>query len=66
MEYEFIALSFAGEEADWLKNIRIDILLWSKPIPPLSIYCDNQASFLRAVSETYNENHENCAISTIM
>ena len=54
MESEFIAISSAGEEADWLRSMLIDIPLWSKPIPPLTIYCDNQAAIFRASSDCYN------------
>ena len=54
MESEFIAMSSAGEEADWLRSMLIDIPLWSKPIPPLTIYCDNQVARFRASSDCYN------------
>ncbi|XP_059650733.1 rust resistance kinase Lr10-like [Cornus florida] len=54
MESEFIAPSSAGEEAKWLKNILEDILIWNKPIPPLTIYCDNIVAMLRVNSECYN------------
>ena len=54
MESEFIAMSSAGEEADWLRSMLIDIPLWSQPIPPLTIYCDNQATIFRALSDCYN------------
>ncbi|GJZ76817.1 putative reverse transcriptase domain-containing protein, partial [Tanacetum coccineum] len=35
MESEFVALSAAGKEAEWLKNLLFEISLWSKPIAPL-------------------------------
>ncbi|PHT53282.1 hypothetical protein CQW23_07744 [Capsicum baccatum] len=54
MESEFIAMSFAGEEADWLRSMLIDIPLWGKPIPPLTIYCDNKTAIFRASSDCYN------------
>nr|GEY76964.1 zinc finger, CCHC-type [Tanacetum cinerariifolium] len=41
MESEFMALVAAGKEAEWLKNLLLDILLWSKPIEPISIRCDS-------------------------
>ena len=47
MESEFIAMSSAGEEADWLRSMLIDIPLWSKSISPLTIYCDNQTAIFR-------------------
>ena len=54
MESEFIALSSAGEEVDWLRFMLIDIPLWSKSVQPLTIYCDNQAATFRVSSECYN------------
>ncbi|KAF3670490.1 putative receptor-like protein 12-like [Capsicum annuum] len=47
-------MSSAGEEADWLRSMLIDISLWGKPIPPLTIYCDNKTSIFRASSDCYN------------
>ncbi|GJS05948.1 zinc finger, CCHC-type containing protein [Tanacetum coccineum] len=35
MESEFVALAVAGKEAEWLKNLLLEILLWSKPIAPI-------------------------------
>ncbi|GJU24934.1 zinc finger, CCHC-type containing protein [Tanacetum coccineum] len=40
MEYEFVALAAASKEAEWLKNLILKISLWSKPIAPISIYCE--------------------------
>ncbi|GKD90621.1 zinc finger, CCHC-type containing protein, partial [Tanacetum coccineum] len=37
MESEFVALAAAGKEAEWLKNLLLEIPLWSKPIAPISI-----------------------------
>ena len=54
MESEFIAISTAGEEADWLRLMLIDIPLWRKPILPLIIYCDNQAAIFWVSSDCYN------------
>ncbi|GJR14818.1 zinc finger, CCHC-type containing protein [Tanacetum coccineum] len=41
MESKFVALAAAGKEAEWLKNLLLEILLWSKPIAPISICCDS-------------------------
>jgi len=30
MEYEFIALELAGQEAEWIKGLLADVLLWGK------------------------------------
>lgn len=47
-------MSFVGEEVDLLRSVMIDIPLWSKTIPPLTIYCYNQGSVFRASSDCYN------------
>ncbi|GKC31126.1 zinc finger, CCHC-type containing protein [Tanacetum coccineum] len=41
MESEFVALTAAGKEAEWLKNLLFEISLWYKPITPISICCDS-------------------------
>ncbi|GJT12276.1 zinc finger, CCHC-type containing protein [Tanacetum coccineum] len=37
MESEFVALATAGKEAEWLRNLILEIPLWSKPTTPISI-----------------------------
>ncbi|GJZ20306.1 zinc finger, CCHC-type containing protein [Tanacetum coccineum] len=37
MESEFVTLAAAGKEAEWFKNLLLEIPLWSKPIAPISI-----------------------------
>ncbi|GKD71971.1 zinc finger, CCHC-type containing protein [Tanacetum coccineum] len=54
MESEFVALAAAGKEAEWLKNLLLEIPLWSKPITPISIRCDSVATFAKAYSQMYN------------
>ena len=54
MEAEFIALDLATQEADWLRNLLIDIPLWGKPTPPVSIHCDSQAAICVAKNSVYN------------
>ncbi|GJZ79819.1 hypothetical protein Tco_0644656 [Tanacetum coccineum] len=54
MESEFVALAAAGKEAEWLKNLLLEIPLWSKPIAPLSIRCNSAATLEKAYSEMYN------------
>ncbi|GKB23407.1 hypothetical protein Tco_0862808 [Tanacetum coccineum] len=53
MESKFVALT-AGKEAEWLKNLILEILLWSKPIAPISIQCDSAATLAKAYSQMYN------------
>ncbi|GJR31245.1 zinc finger, CCHC-type containing protein [Tanacetum coccineum] len=54
IESEFVALAAAGKEAEWLRNLILDILLWSKPIEPISIRCDSAATLAKAYSQMYN------------
>ena len=54
MESEFIALDKAGEEAEWLRNFLDDIPFWPKPVGPICIDCDSQATMGRARSVMYN------------
>ncbi|GJX85499.1 zinc finger, CCHC-type containing protein [Tanacetum coccineum] len=50
MESEFMALADASEEAEWLRNLILEIPLWSKPIAPISIRCDSAATLANAYS----------------
>ncbi|GJR28676.1 hypothetical protein Tco_1104908 [Tanacetum coccineum] len=54
MEYEFVASAAAGKEAEWLRNLIFKISLWSKPITPISIYCDSATTLAKAYSQMYN------------
>ncbi|GJR37539.1 zinc finger, CCHC-type containing protein [Tanacetum coccineum] len=51
MESKFVALASAGKEAEWLKNLLLEIPLWSKPIAPISIRCDSAATLANAYSQ---------------
>ena len=37
MESEFIALAAAGKEAEWLRNLLLEIELWPQPMPSISL-----------------------------
>ncbi|GKA51708.1 hypothetical protein Tco_0744904 [Tanacetum coccineum] len=54
MESEFVALATAGKETKWLRNLILEIPLWSKPIAPISIRCDSVATLVKAYSQMYN------------
>nr|GEU54511.1 zinc finger, CCHC-type [Tanacetum cinerariifolium] len=54
MKSEFMALSAASKEAEWLKNLLHKIPLWIKPIAPISICCDGAATLAKAYSQMYN------------
>ncbi|GKA84291.1 zinc finger, CCHC-type containing protein [Tanacetum coccineum] len=54
MESEFVALAAAGKEAEWLKNLLLEIPLWVKPMAPISIRCNSTATLAKAYSQMYN------------
>ncbi|GKC10025.1 zinc finger, CCHC-type containing protein [Tanacetum coccineum] len=54
IEYEFVALAAAGKEAEWLKNLLLEIPLWVKPISPIFIRYDSVATLAKAYSQMYN------------
>nr|GEW74443.1 hypothetical protein [Tanacetum cinerariifolium] len=54
MEYEFVALAAACKEAEWLRNLIHEVLIWPKPIVPISIRCDSAPTITRAYSHIYN------------
>ena len=54
MAAEFIALASSGKEAEWLRNFLYDMPLWPKPMSPISIHCDSEATLARAYSQVYN------------
>ncbi|GKB03347.1 hypothetical protein Tco_0831436 [Tanacetum coccineum] len=54
MESKFVALAAAGKEAEWLRNLILEILVWSKPIAPISISCNSAATLAKAYSQMYN------------
>ncbi|KAK8277347.1 hypothetical protein V6Z12_D10G260900 [Gossypium hirsutum] len=54
MAAEFIALAAASKEAEWLRNLLYDVPLWLKPISPISIRCDSEATLAKAYSQVYN------------
>ncbi|GJW78090.1 zinc finger, CCHC-type containing protein [Tanacetum coccineum] len=54
MESEFVALATVGKETEWLRSPILEILLWPKPIAPISIRCDSAATLAKAFSQMYN------------
>ncbi|GKC43173.1 hypothetical protein Tco_1060895, partial [Tanacetum coccineum] len=54
MESEIAALATTGKEAEWLRNLILEIPLWSKPIAPISIRCDSAATLAKAYIQMYN------------
>ena len=54
MEAELIALDTTCTEAEWIKGLLLDIPLLNKPIPAISLHCDN-----KAVIELVKQTHTN-------
>ncbi|GJU51733.1 zinc finger, CCHC-type containing protein [Tanacetum coccineum] len=54
LEFEFVALEVAGKEVEWLRNLILEIPLWSKPIALISIRCDSASTLSKAYSQMYN------------
>lgn len=54
MAAEFIALAAAGKEAEWLRNLLVEIPTWPKPMAPVTIHCDSQSTLSKAYSQVYN------------
>lgn len=41
MESKFITLLYAREEGKWLMNVLIDVPMWDKLMPIITIYYDS-------------------------
>ncbi|GKC80541.1 zinc finger, CCHC-type containing protein, partial [Tanacetum coccineum] len=54
MKSKFVALAAVGKEAAWLKNLLLEILLWVKPIAPVSIRCDSAGTLAKAYRQMSN------------
>ncbi|GJV46655.1 zinc finger, CCHC-type containing protein [Tanacetum coccineum] len=62
MEYEFVALAAADKEAELLKNLLLEISLWSKPITHIYIHCDSVATLAKAYSQMYNGKYKHLCV----
>ncbi|GKD54462.1 zinc finger, CCHC-type containing protein [Tanacetum coccineum] len=58
--------STSGWEAEWLKNLLLEMPLWSKPITPISIRCDSAATLAKAYSQMYNGKSRHLGVRHIM
>jgi hypothetical protein len=43
MEAELVALESASTEAEWLKELLMDLPMVDKPVPAILLHCDNQS-----------------------
>ncbi|GKB62324.1 hypothetical protein Tco_0918510 [Tanacetum coccineum] len=48
MSSEFVALASCCKEVEWLWDLLINIPLWPKPMPPISMHYDSQSTLSRA------------------
>jgi len=48
-------MAAASKEAEWLRNLLLDIELWSQPMPHLSLHRDSEANMSRAYNKIYND-----------
>ncbi|WJZ94339.1 hypothetical protein VitviT2T_013211 [Vitis vinifera] len=54
MEAELIALAATGKEAEWLRDLMMDIPFTANNVSTVLIHCDSQATLARAYSGVYN------------
>jgi len=47
MEAELTALEIASTEAEWLRELSMDLPVVEKPIPAILINCDNQTVIMK-------------------
>ncbi|XP_070025288.1 secreted RxLR effector protein 161-like [Nicotiana sylvestris] len=62
MESEFIALAATGREAEWLRNLLLDIELWPQPMANVLLPCDSEATMSKAFSKIYNGKSRHIAL----
>ena len=54
MEAELVALDTAGAEAEWLRELQMDLPVVEKPIPAISMNYDNQMVIIKVNSSWDN------------
>ena len=54
MEAELTSLDSAGSEAEWLRDLLMDLPVVEKPIPAISMNCDNQTMITKVNSSKDN------------
>lgn len=55
MEAELVALDSVALEAEWLRDLLLDLPMIAKPIPAVLVYCDNIAVQLKVNSRKDNQ-----------
>lgn len=59
MEAELVALETACCEAEWLRELLMNLPIVEKPIPAVLLYCDNQAVIAKVTSKKENMKSSN-------
>ena len=54
MEPKLVALDTATVEAEWLRELLMDLPLVEKPVPVILMYCDNQTVLIKVMSTKDN------------
>jgi hypothetical protein len=54
MEAELVALDTSTVEAEWLRELLMDLPLVEKPVPAILTYCDNQTVLAKIMSTKDN------------
>nr|XP_027083429.1 uncharacterized protein LOC113705710 [Coffea arabica] len=54
MEAELMAITSAGEEDSWLRDLLSEILIWDKLVPPILLYYDSTTAIGRVHNKYYN------------
>lgn len=49
-----MALASAGQEAEWLRDLLLEVPLAKDNVSKVLIHCDSQATLVRAFSKVYN------------
>nr|GEW39363.1 zinc finger, CCHC-type [Tanacetum cinerariifolium] len=65
IESKFMALAAAGKETEWLRNLILKILLWSKLITPIFIRWDSAATLAKAYSKMHNRKSRHLGLLTM-
>jgi hypothetical protein len=55
---DLVALETATNEAEWLRELLMDLPLLEKSVPPIIVYCDNQ-TLLAQVTNTKDNSKSN-------
>nr|GEZ50809.1 zinc finger, CCHC-type [Tanacetum cinerariifolium] len=62
IEAEFLALAAAGKEAEWLRNMLLDIELCPQPMTSISLHCDSQSTLSMSYNKVYNGKYRHISL----